>query len=108
MPTDAGESPWLSETREWSISELLELSGLSAGELQELIDYGALTPLHGEAASCVFSSHALLTVRTASRLRQGFELEPHGVALAVALLGRIRDLETQLDQVRARLPQSFR
>ena len=108
MPADTGDSTWLSESHEWSISELLELSGLSAGELQELIDCGALTPLHGEAASCVFASHSLVTVRTASRLRQGFELEPQGLAVAVALLGRIRDLEAELDQLRARLPGSFR
>lgn len=108
MPTDAGDSAWLSEAREWSMSELLDLSGLPASALQELIDYGALTPLHGEAASCVFASHSVLTVRTASRLRQGLELEPHGLALAVALLGRIRDLEAQLEQVRAQLPRSFR
>ena len=108
MRTEAGESAWLSEAQEWSMSELLEMSGLSAGELQELIDYGALAPLHGAAASCVFTSHSLLTVRTASRLRQGLELEPHSLALAVALLGRIRELEAQLEQVRAQLPRSFR
>jgi chaperone modulatory protein CbpM len=108
MPTETDESTWLSAARELSMGELLELSGLSAQELQELIDYGALTPLHGAATPLVFASHCLLTVRTASRLRQGFDLEPHGLALAVTLLGRIRDLEVQLEQVRARLPRSFR
>ena len=108
MPTEADESVWLGEVRAMSMGELLEHSGLSAHELQELIDYGALTPLHGAAATPLFASHCLLTVRTATRLRQGFELEPHGLALAVALLGRIRDLEAQLEQVRAQLPRSFR
>lgn len=108
MPTEASASSWLSERREWSMDELLELSGLSASELQELIDYGALTPLHGEAMSCVFASQSVVTVRAASRLRKGFELEPHSLALAVRLLGRIGDLEAELAQVRATLPRSFR
>ena len=108
MPTEADQGAWLGEARELSITELLELSGLSAHELQELVDYGALTPLHGAAPPLVFASHCLLTVRTATRLQQGFELEPHGLAMAVSLLERIRDLEAQLEQVRAQLPRSFR
>jgi chaperone modulatory protein CbpM len=102
------EGSWLSETHEFSFSELVELSGLAANELQELIDIGVLTPLRSEATAGVFASQCLLTVRTAARLRQGFDLEPHGLAVAVALLGRIRDLETQLEQLGARLPRSFR
>ena len=108
MIAELDASAWLGEMPELSISELQELSGLSAHELLELVDYGALRPLHEAAAPLVFASHCLLTVRTAARLRQGFELEPHGVALAVTLLERIRDLEAQLEQVRAQLPQSFR
>ena len=108
MPTEMDASAWLGEMRELSMSELQELSGLSTRELQDLIDYGALTPLHGAAAPPVFASHCLLTVRTVTRLRQGFDLEPHGLALAVTLLERIRELEAQLQQVRAQLPEIYR
>ncbi len=108
MPSETEAGAWPGELRELSIGELQELSGLSIHELQELIDCGALTPLHGPAAPLVFASHCLLTVRTATRLRQGFELEPHGLALAVTLLERIRDLQAELEQVRAQLPRSFR
>jgi len=106
VATDMHEGRWLGETHEFSYSQLLELSGLTAGELQELIDMGALAPQAGEAG--LFTSHCLLTVRTAARLRQGFDLEPRGLALAIALLGRIRDLEARLEQLGARLPRSFR
>lgn len=108
MTTETGTSAWLDETRELSIVQLQELSGLSAHELQELVDCGALRPLDDTAAPLLFASQCLLTVRTATRLRRSFELEPHGLALAISLLERIRDLETQLDQARAQLPRAYR
>jgi chaperone modulatory protein CbpM len=108
VPTDESDTAVFSEARGFSMAELLELSGLSADDLQELIDYGALSPVQPEATPWVFSSQCLVTVRTASRLRRGFELEPHGLALAVSLLGRIRELETELNNLRARLPQNIR
>jgi hypothetical protein len=37
-------------------------------------------------------------------LRKDFELDPQGLALAVALLERVRDLEEQLRDLRARIP----
>jgi len=108
VTTESEVSTWLGEVHELSITRLQELSGLPAHELQELVDCGALQPLDETAAPLVFASHCLLTVRTATRLRRSFELEPHGLALAVSLLERIRDLEAQLEQVRAQLPRSFR
>lgn len=108
MSTGTETISWLDEVHELSIGQLQELSGLTAHELQELIDCGALRPLDESAAPLLFASRCLVTVRTATRLRQGFELEPHGLALAVRLLERIRELEAQLEQARAQLPGSFR
>jgi hypothetical protein len=42
--------------------------------------------------------------RAAYRLRRDFDLETHGVAVLLAYLDRIRDLEAQLCALRARLP----
>ena len=98
MTSESEVSTWIGEVHELSITQLQELSGLPAHELQELVDCGALQPLDETAAP----------LRTATRLRHSFELEPHGLALAVSLLERIRDLEAQLEQVRAQLPRSFR
>jgi len=106
MPTEPGEAGWVSEAHEFSLAELAELSGLSATELHELVEFGAVAPLRPEATPWIFGGHCLVTVRTAFRLRQSFELEPHGIALAMALLQRVSDLEAQLQHLQARLPQS--
>ena len=47
----------------------------------------------------------MVTIRAAGRLRDNFDLEPHGVALVVTLLNRIRDLEAQLRELRAQMPR---
>lgn len=104
MQTRSGEATWMSDAREFSMAELAELSGLSSTELHELVEFGAVVPLRPEATPWVFGGHCLVTVRTAYRLRQSFDLEPHGIALAIALLQRVSDLEAQLQHVRARLP----
>jgi hypothetical protein len=46
-------------------------------------------------------------VRAAHRIRASFELEPHGLALVVSLLERIRELQTQLGQERAQQPHHW-
>jgi hypothetical protein len=94
----------LTEAQEFSLAELTALSGLSEPELRELVDYGALVPTNPAASSWVFAGQSLTTVRTACRLRSGFELELTGVALVLTLLRQIEELETQLGSVRARLP----
>jgi len=73
--------------------------------VRELVDYGAVTPVDPESSPWIFNGKCLLTIRTASRLRVSFDLEPHGVALIVSLLERIHDLETELGSLRAQFPQ---
>jgi hypothetical protein len=90
------------------MEELAQLSGLSEAEVRELVDYGAITPVDAASSQWVFKGSHLTTVRTACRLRVSFELEPHGVALVVTLLERIRDLESQLGRVRAQAPRGAR
>lgn len=108
MQAEHTEAVWLTEDHEFSLAELAELSGLSEAELRELVDYGAVTPMNPDSSPWVFSGRCLLTVRTACRLRIGFDLEPHGVALIVSLLDRIDELEAQLDSLRAQLPRPVR
>jgi len=108
MPARSVDATWIGPTGAFSLAELAELSGLPEAELRELVESGALAPVDQDAASWSFSSHCLLTVRRVTRLRRSFELDSNGVALAASLLERIRDLEEQLGQLRARLPQSFR
>jgi len=105
MPAEHAEAVWLTEDHTFSLAELAELSGLAESDLLELVDYGAVTPVDPDASPWVFSGKCLLTVRTACRLRMSFDLEPHSVALMVALLDRIQELEATVCNLRARLPE---
>ena len=96
---------WLTEDCELSFSELVEISGLSESELRELVEHGAIAPLDPGAPQWRFTGRCLVTVRAALRLRADFELEPHGVALAISLLDRIGELEAEIAGLRAQLPR---
>ncbi|HTP39160.1 MAG TPA: chaperone modulator CbpM [Steroidobacteraceae bacterium] len=95
------------ERQELSFSELLELSGLTQAELNELVSGGAIAALDTDAAASAFTSRynalALLRARTARRLRDDFDLNTSGLALALTLLERIEQLEQQAGALRARL-----
>jgi len=95
---------WLHEQHELLLEELCELSGLSEAELRELVDHGVLAPIDSGAQHWTFSADRLIVARSARRLRKDFDLDPHGVALAVTLLERVHDLEEELRDLRARLP----
>ena len=99
-----GRAIWLHERLELALEELCELSGLSEAELRELVDYGVLAPIDPDAQRWAFGADRLVVARSARRLRQDFDLDPHAVALVVALLERVRDLEEELRDLRARLP----
>jgi len=100
------QAMWLNEQHELLLEELCELSGLSETELRELVDYGVLAPIDSDAQHWTFSADRLIVARSARRLRKDFDLDPHGVALAVTLLERVHDLEEELRDLRARLPGS--
>jgi len=103
--TEASEVIWLDQHRELSLMELVELSGLSVEELQHLVDCEALQPVSG-ATHVRFRADCLALMRTASRLRNDFDLDANGLALALRLLNRIHELEADLHELRLRLPHS--
>ena len=98
---------WLGEHQQFSLSELVDLSGLSAAELQYLIDCEALLPVTAvePATETHFSAQCLALARAASRLRTDFDLDVNGLALTLRLLDRIRELEAQLLDLRAQSPR---
>lgn len=98
------QESWLNEHCEVSLSQLCELSGLSEMELRGLVDCGAIAPADAGADEWTFGADRLLVARSAHRLQRDFDLDFHGLALAVTLLERVRDLEDQLRDLRARLP----
>ena len=79
-------------------------------ELHELEDCGAIVPVNpdADAAAQTFSADYLVLARTACRLRNDFELDTQGLAVALALLDRVRSLETELRDLRAQLPALVR
>lgn len=79
-----------------SISELVHLSGLSSAEIEELVDFGVFEPQGSAPVSWLFSTQCIATARVAYRLRNDFELNTAGIALALTYLERIQNLEARL------------
>ncbi len=96
---------WPDEQQTMPLQALAERSGLSEDEVLQLSECGALAAFAGGSGQRMFSVHSITVARTARRLRDDFELEPHGVAVLLAYLDRIRDLESQLRALKARLPR---
>jgi chaperone modulatory protein CbpM len=106
VATEAGDAVWVTETQTFTLSEVLTLSGLAEDELRALVEFGVLRPADPQAAQWAFSGQCLLAMRRAARIRAGFELEPHGVALVMSLLEQIRALQGELQQLQARTAQA--
>ena len=105
MKPEQAEAVWLDAHHEFSFAELVQCSGVPEAELRELVDYGALTPTGPQGAEWTFSGDIVVTLQAAGRLRGELELDVHALALALRLMGRIRDLEAQLRSLRAQLPR---
>jgi chaperone modulatory protein CbpM len=98
------EAVWLNDADACTLEELAEYSGLSHAELAELVALGAIEPDRGPAAGYAFRSQTIVVARTARRLRDDFELDTQGLAVALNLLQRIQALEARLAAADARLP----
>ena len=105
MTGEYSDALWPDERQTMPLRVLAELSGLSEDELRQLVDCGALAPFSEGPGQHMFSAVSITVARTARRLRDDFELEPHGVAVLLAYLDRIRELEAQLRALQARLPR---
>jgi chaperone modulatory protein CbpM len=105
MRIELTEAFWLHEHYALSVNQLAELSGLSEQEIHELVDYGAMTPIDTHAVQRSFDAQYIVAARTARRLRDDFDLNTHGVALALSLLDRVHELEAEVSDLRARLPR---
>jgi len=82
-------------------AEVLRLTGLSPRELAELVDLGLLQDLDQGR----YAGHVVRVGRRAAQLREVFELDTSGLALAVSLLARIEDLEARVRDLSLRLPR---
>ena len=105
MEIELADAVWVDVRQEVSFAQLAQSSGLPEAELRELVDCGALVPIDSQSAAWTFGGDCLVAVRTARRLRDDLELDPHALALALMFLDRIRRLEQQLRELQAQLPQ---
>lgn len=96
---------WLDEHRVVSLRELVEVSGLREQELLDLVQMGALPARDAPGGGVTFTARVVTLARTACRLRDDFELDTHGLALALRLLERVRDLEQEVARLRASSPR---
>ena len=104
MKQQAPEWTWLDTRETVTFSQLSEACCLSAAELEDLVEYGALTPLLIEREAQVFSASWVSPLRTAGKLRRDFDLDLFSVAMLVGYLDRIETLERELRSVRAQHP----
>lgn len=87
---------WLNEDEDCTIEHLADVSGLSVDELEDLVVSGVIWPADAAAQPRGFHPLHVVTVRQARRLRDDFELDSNGLALAMTLLRRIEVLERAL------------
>jgi hypothetical protein len=102
MTPQTSEAVRLDAVTEITCVELVNASGLPEDEVRELVQYGALVPRDPAAPTWTFESRSLVVVRTASRLRREYELDPHGVSVVLGYVERIAELESELRALRAR------
>jgi chaperone modulatory protein CbpM len=85
-------------------TELTQVCRISAAELDELVEYGALAPMQRQGDQRTFSRACVASLRTATQLRQDYDLDLFTVALLLEHLGRIEELEREVRFLRAHLP----
>lgn len=87
-----------------TLFELTQVCRISASELDELVEYGALAPMDGLGEQRIFSRACVASLRTACKLKQDYDLDLFAVALLLEHLSRIEELEREVRFLRARLP----
>lgn len=108
MATQGPELAWLDERETITVAELSRVCALSAVELDELVEYGALVPLQEVPQAMLFSADWVMPLRAAGKLRRDFDLDLFSVAILLEYLHRIEGLERQLRSMEALLPPHAR
>jgi chaperone modulatory protein CbpM len=96
MTLQVTHAVWLNEDAVCSIEHLAEVSGLSLAEIEDLVENGLIDPADAAAPARSFHLLHVVTVRQARRLRDDFQLDRNGLALAMTLLRRIDALQRDL------------
>lgn len=92
---------FLDTTVYFAAHEVVHMTGLSAPEVAELCARGLLPADAGGR----LPAQVIAAGRRAARLRDAFELDLAGMALAVSLLSRIEELEARINEISCNLPR---
>lgn len=103
MNQQANEAVWLDGDDLYPVEYLAEVSGLSIEEIDDLVTVGLIEPSVTAVQPRVFRLCHVLIVKKARRLRDDFQLDHHGVALALTLIRRIDELQAEVAALRAGL-----
>lgn len=95
------ECEWLDTGESLNSAELSRICGMSSAELEELVEYGALSPLDPNQSESQFPAHCIPRLRTAGKLRRDYDLELFTVVILLDYLNRIATLEAQLISLQA-------
>lgn len=106
MKLHVSEAIWLNEVEVCSVRQLADASGLAIDEVLDLIECGVIAPIDENVQPQEFLLHTITLAKTARRLRDDFELDRHGLALALTLLRRIDELEARIRATE--LPEGLR
>ncbi|MEP6792548.1 MAG: chaperone modulator CbpM [Ramlibacter sp.] len=85
-----------------SITQVAQLSGVAADDLQGLMDHGVLLPVSA-STPLAFGMECVMTLQRANALREDLALDGHSFALAMMLMSRVADLEAQVRTAQADL-----
>ena len=96
MNREIDQSIWLNDVDVCQIDHLIEVSGLSLEEIEDLINHEIIVPQDRNANPRFFYLHYVMTVKMARRLRDDFQLDRNGLSLALTLLQRVQALEEEL------------
>lgn len=101
MHPPPSEVLWLDSRETVSVAELCRVCGVSADELDELVEYGALEPVHSDEQGRMFSAVCVVPLRKVCRLRIDFDLDVFTAAVLLGYLHRIDELERQVRSLQA-------
>ena len=106
MKVQASDWQWLDARDTLAADELCRVCRITLEELDEIVAYGAISPVPSQPR--MFAADWLMPLRTATRLRHDFDLDLFAVGLILDYLHRIDELEGEVRSLRAHLPSHSR
>ncbi|HAL38855.1 MAG TPA: hypothetical protein DCP03_12390 [Polaromonas sp.] len=98
------ERDWLDAGESLNLTELSRVCEMSTAELNELVEYGALSPLDSSQQERLFAAKCIPPLRTAGRLHFDFDPDLFTVVIPMEYMHRIETLECQVQSLQAKHP----